>query len=351
VRGSGVRRVFDFREGGQGMKRLALAAGVLALGAGTALGLWAVLKPSPALEIDVEAPDFSMVDQEGRTITKADLLGRAWIADFMFTRCAGICPVMKTRFDELNRVLPPGVVLVSFSMDPLRDTPAELKKYAETNNADLKRWRFVSTGTVAKRNEFAKGFMTDAGENPGDPDNSIIHSERFMLVDASGRIRGAYMSSDEEKMAKLRKEARELSLTGVYGLPAVNAGLNGASLLLLLLGLAFAKARRFEEHVFLVLGSVACSTAFLACYLTYHYLAGSTRFPGTGTARTLYLTMLLSHTILAVAVPPLIVTVIVKAIRRRWETHKKWARVTVPIWAYVSATGVLIYWVLFRGSS
>ncbi|KAF0244071.1 MAG: hypothetical protein FD180_2836 [Planctomycetota bacterium] len=332
------------------MKRLALAAGVLALGAGTALGLWAVLKPSPVLEIDQEAPDFSMVDQEGRTITKADLLGRAWIADFMFTHCSGVCPVLLTRFEELNRVLPPGVVLVSFSMDPLRDTPEALKKYASDSKVDLKRWRFVSTGSVAKRNELAKGLMTDAGENPGDAVNSVIHSEYFMLVDASGRIRGAYQSGDEARLSRLKKDARELSLSGVYGLPAVNAGLNGASLFLLGLGLAFAKFRRFEAHAFLVLGSVACSTAFLACYLTYHYLAGATRFPGTGAARTLYFVMLVSHTILAVAVPPLIITVIVKAARRRWETHKNWARITVPIWAYVSGTGVLIYWVLFRGS-
>ncbi|MEK7469290.1 MAG: DUF420 domain-containing protein [Planctomycetota bacterium] len=333
------------------MKRLALAAGVLALGAGAALGLWAVLQPRPDLPVIREAPSFTLTDQDGRAITKEALRGRAWVADFMFTNCSGVCPVLLGRFQELDRVLPPGVVLVSFSMDPARDTPAALQKYATESKVDLKRWRFVSTGSVEKRNALAAGLMVDTGDNPGDAVNSVVHSSYFVLVDAEGAIRGAYSSDDPDKILQLRKDARALSLAGIYGLPAVNAALNGASLLLLILGLCFVRAGRFEEHAALVLGSVACSAVFLGCYLTYHYLAGATRFPGTGTARALYLALLISHTILAVAVPPLIITVIVKAVRRRWETHKKWARFTVPVWAYVSATGVLIYWVLFRGSS
>lgn len=92
----------------------------------------------------------------------------------------------------------------------------------------------------------------------------------------------------------------------------------------------------------------ACSILFLVSYLVYHAQVGSVRFQGTGTVRTVYLSILLTHTVLAAAVPFLAVSTIVLARRERFETHRKLARVTLPVWLYVSVTGVVIYLMLYR---
>lgn len=329
------------------MKRLLLGVGVLALGAGLALGFWALFRPPrPDLLHVRPAPGFSFRDQDGKPVATADLRGRAWIADFVFTRCTSICPVLTSSLARLDRELPPGVQLVSFSLDPGHDTPEELKKYAEASAGGSKRWRFLATGSTAERDALVSGFLLDARDTPEDAANPIVHSSRMALVDASGVVRAYYDGTDPEAMAKLRRDATALSMTGLYALPAVNASLNAASLVLLLLAFGFVKARRYEEHVAFILGALLCSAAFLGCYLTYHAHAGATRYAGPG--RGAYLAMLASHTVLAAVVPVLIAIVIVKAVKQKWETHRKWARFTVPIWLYVSGTGVLIYCVLFR---
>lgn len=140
----------------------------------------------------------------------------------------------------------------------------------------------------------------------------------------------------------------EASLTSLADLPALNATLNGASALLVVLGYAFIRAGRVEAHRACMLAAVASSSLFLVSYLAYHAQVGSVRFRGAGGLRTAYFTILISHTVLAAAIVPLVITTLRRALRRSFEAHRRIARVTLPLWAYVSVTGVVIYWMLYR---
>jgi uncharacterized membrane protein YozB (DUF420 family) len=97
-----------------------------------------------------------------------------------------------------------------------------------------------------------------------------------------------------------------------------------------------------------MLGALACSAVFLVSYLTYHAQVGSVRFQGQGPVRTVYFTILISHTVLAAAIVPLVAFTVVPALRGRFDRHRRLARVTLPLWGYVSVTGVVIYWMLYR---
>lgn len=130
--------------------------------------------------------------------------------------------------------------------------------------------------------------------------------------------------------------------------PALNASLNGTCALLLLIGWGLIKTGRREAHRWTMVAAFLCSTAFLACYLWYHYHVGSVRFQKTGPLRTFYFTLLLTHTILAVAVLPLILRALFLAAKGRFKEHKRWARWAFPVWLYVSVTGVSVYWMLYR---
>jgi uncharacterized membrane protein YozB (DUF420 family) len=136
----------------------------------------------------------------------------------------------------------------------------------------------------------------------------------------------------------------------VHDLPTVNATLNALSGLCLVTGWFLIRARKRDAHRAAMIAALVCSTLFLTCYLVYHYQVGSVRFPGTGWARTLYLSILLTHTVLAALVPFLAVITVVFAVRGRFYHHRRIARWTLPIWLYVSATGVVVYWMLYRMS-
>jgi uncharacterized membrane protein YozB (DUF420 family) len=134
-------------------------------------------------------------------------------------------------------------------------------------------------------------------------------------------------------------------------LPLLNACLNATAGILLVAGYASIRAGRREAHERLMMLALGVSTAFLASYLTYHFVVvprtGPTRFRGTGWVRPAYFAMLASHVVLAAAVVPLALRTVFLARRGRLEDHKRWARVTFPIWLYVSVTGVLVYLVLY----
>lgn len=131
-------------------------------------------------------------------------------------------------------------------------------------------------------------------------------------------------------------------------LPAVNAGLNSLAAVLLVCGWRAIRSRRIELHRRFMLSAFGCSILFLASYLYYHSIAGSTPFTGQGPIRTVYFTILLTHTVLAAAVPFLAVITLVRALRERFDQHRRIARITLPIWLYVSVTGVLVYWMLYQ---
>ena len=130
--------------------------------------------------------------------------------------------------------------------------------------------------------------------------------------------------------------------------PALNASLNGTTAVLLLIGWALIKSGRREAHRWTMVAAFLCSAVFLACYLWYHFHVGSVRFVKTGPIRALYFTILLTHTILAVLVLPLILRTLFLAAKGRFEEHRRAARWAFPVWLYVSVTGVTVYWMLYR---
>lgn len=130
--------------------------------------------------------------------------------------------------------------------------------------------------------------------------------------------------------------------------PALNASLNATCAVLLVLGWALIKSGRREAHRWAMVAAFLCSAVFLACYLWYHFHAGSVRFQKTGPIRTVYFTILLTHTVLATAVLPVILRTLFLAAKGRYEEHRAIARYAFPIWLYVSVTGVTVYWMLYR---
>jgi uncharacterized membrane protein YozB (DUF420 family) len=131
-------------------------------------------------------------------------------------------------------------------------------------------------------------------------------------------------------------------------LPTLNAALNATSAVLLTLGWVLILRGKIEAHRRAMISAFGCSIVFLVSYLVYHFQVGSVRFQGTGTIRTVYLIVLLTHTVLAAAVPVLAVSTLSRALARRFDKHKRIARWTLPIWLYVSVTGVVVYWMLYQ---
>ncbi|MBI1896353.1 MAG: DUF420 domain-containing protein [Acidobacteria bacterium] len=130
-------------------------------------------------------------------------------------------------------------------------------------------------------------------------------------------------------------------------LPAVNAALNATAAALLAWGYTLIRRKRVETHRRVMLAAFCVSVLFLVSYLVYHYRVGSVRFSGTGWIRTLYLSILLTHTVLAALVPPLAIVTLRRGWRGAYQRHRHLARWTLPIWFYVSVTGVVIYWMLY----
>ena len=133
-------------------------------------------------------------------------------------------------------------------------------------------------------------------------------------------------------------------------LPAWNATLNATSVCLLVAGYLCIRAKKMVPHIICMLAALGVSLVFLASYLVYHAHVGSVRFPGTGWIRPVYFAILTSHTVLAIVIVPLVLRTLVLAGRRRLAEHVALARWTLPLWLYVSVTGVVVYWMLYRVS-
>jgi uncharacterized membrane protein YozB (DUF420 family) len=133
-----------------------------------------------------------------------------------------------------------------------------------------------------------------------------------------------------------------------HDLPAINATLNGLSTVFIAAGWFFIKSDRKPQHIFCMSAAVVTSTLFLACYLTYHYKVGHVAFPHIGWITTFYYWMLGSHILLAFTTLPLVIFTLIPALRARYDKHRRIARWTLPIWLYVSVTGVLVYMMLYQ---
>jgi uncharacterized membrane protein YozB (DUF420 family) len=134
----------------------------------------------------------------------------------------------------------------------------------------------------------------------------------------------------------------------VSDLPALNAALNATCAVLLVIGWTLIKRGRIRQHRAVMIAAVSTSALFLISYLIYHAQVGSVRFTGTGAIRTVYFTVLLTHTVLAAVIVPMVLITLSRGLSGRYDPHRRIARWTMPIWLYVSVTGVIVYLMLYR---
>jgi protein SCO1/2 len=373
-------------------------------------------------------PDFTFPEAQGGTLSLADLKGKRWLANFVFTRCVGPCPLMTRDIADLHRRVAtsaPEFLFVTFSVDSSYDTPEVLKKYAETFAADPQRWKFLSGDELAIHDYVRRGFAQFVQPNIGDsrkPGYEVAHSNRAVLVNEDGIPVGTWLMTVPEDVVKLRRviEGRdefptpgpilkdqadgqnppvnlnilplrsqddappetsssdpaqsppavttpqELStvernreidakLPGwIRALPSLNATLNALCTLLLIAGYLAIQNERRDLHRNLMISAFAVSVVFLASYLTYHetlYRWTGQRgraFVGSDLARILYFAILIPHVILAALVPFLALRIFHHAWKQRWTNHRRLARITLPIWLFVSITGIVIYGMLYH---
>lgn len=391
--------------------------------------------------------DFSLTERSGRTVTKKDLLGKPWVACFVFTRCAGPCPRVSGQFYQLQKDLKDlDFKLVTITVDPENDTPAVLSRYAESVGADPEKWLFLTGDQKDIFRLIQDSFLMPVQENTGParkPGFEVIHTTNVMLVDKDGRVLGKYNAVNDEELAALRKAVRkevakekkeskeepkptepaktedkekptekpgatsspktgmillsplmfptladrltsaffmqadseqpgveeEISVgdeivvepadaaaapAWVMQLPTINAVLNGLATILLMVGYWFIRKGEKEKHKLTMLTAFGTSILFLGFYLLYHFALqsytgnASRKFEGQGLIRPIYYFILLTHVVLAAGVPVLAWVTIRRGLKQQWEAHRRIAKITFPIWLYVSITGVVIYFMLYH---
>jgi protein SCO1 len=155
--------------------------------------LAACARAAPPPPVLGDAPDFKLLDQSGRAVTAADLAGKVWVADLMFTRCPSICPLLT---EKLARLDVPDARKLSFTVDPTYDTPPVLAEYAKAHGAD---WTFLTGAT----DEVARGLKLGV--------EGTTHDTHFVLVDGARKVRGYYDSSDPDALARLAADARAVA--------------------------------------------------------------------------------------------------------------------------------------------
>ncbi len=197
------------------------------VGLGIVLGtfFWLKLQPRDGYRLSEEqsiegfgdfgnVPEFSLVERSGKTVTLSELRGKVWIADFIYTSCTDTCPLQSAAMAKLQEHWSgqDGLRLVSFSVDPARDTPQVLSRYAEHFKADAHRWLFL-TGHKAQISRLVEeGFRLSATPvlSSGTEEDVVLHSPRFVLIDRASHIRGYYDSRDAAALQRLDQDALTL---------------------------------------------------------------------------------------------------------------------------------------------
>ena len=197
----------------------AVAGGLVLLVIGGVLSLaWygsPLTPPRRLLPAYGHVPSVTLIDQRRQAFSPKQLAGSVWIADFIFTRCAGQCPLMSAHMARLQATFrrQPRLRLVSFTVDPQHDTPEILTDYGRAYRADLQRWQFVTGASGAIRRLVQEGFHLALSDG-GTPQEPITHSVRLVLVDQQGTIRGYYDATDARAMERLQADARALLRRG-----------------------------------------------------------------------------------------------------------------------------------------
>ena len=204
-----------------------LLVGVSVVSLGIILGTFFWLKLAPRPEFTTwqqnpleglnrygSVPEFSLVERTGKTTTLADLRGKIWVADFIYTTCQDTCPLQSAEMTKLQEQWKDqtGLKLVSFSVDPEKDTTEVLSRYAERYQADASRWLFLTGNKERITRLVQEGFKLSAASlsTEGNADGVILHSPRFVLIDKQGQIRGYYDSRDTEALQRLKKDVAAL---------------------------------------------------------------------------------------------------------------------------------------------
>ncbi len=398
-----------------------------------------------------ELPEFEFPECMGGTVSRKSLLGKRWLASFVFTRCIETCPMITRNVSDLHRRVSesnPDFQFVTFSVDSSYDTAEVLKAYSETFRADHERWKFLTGDENIIHELIRTGFTQYVKPNLGEarkPGFEVAHSNRAVLINEEGVPVATYLMTDPDHVVKLRRviEGKDefpvpgppvtgspvignvpglsFSVAPVDGsdesseqttgdasedaapksdeatsdekknsngsepgavdktnatttetaternekieqklplwvsrLPSINAALNSFCTILLVTGLIAIKGQKRILHRNLMLTAFLVSVVFLSCYLTYHqalhHFTGERgrAFIGSATATLIYRSILIPHVILAVFVPILAIRVFVHAWRERWPEHRRLAKITFPIWLFVSITGVVIYGMLYH---
>lgn len=374
-------------------------------------------KPPVPWVVD-EIAEFHLVDQNGDPVTRETMLGEQWIANFIFTRCPFQCPATSRKIMELNQELRDVPVrFVTITVDPEHDTVPIMAEFASIWKATPPRWRFCTGKPEDVTKLIRTGFRVTAWENFGTarlPGMEFAHSDHLIHIGPDGRILGRYSGTVDAELVTLARvvkgeietpkkhqpatiqqiaelEARKAEMlkqnalraggrNGVANplanlprwaraLPTTNAMLNALAGLLLIQGYAAVKLGKFKAHKQLMLWAFLISVLFLVSYLSYHtalhYYTGThgKQFEGTGVLRGIYFFVLITHVVLAAAVPVLAIITIrtglkaypegrsleeLASLTHERKVHKRWAWITFPIWLYVSVTGVIIYVMLYR---
>lgn len=159
-----------------------------------------------------ELPEFSLTDQNGRTVTKKDLLGKQWVASFLFTRCTKECPMVRGQLRTLkDATADSDVRIVTISVDPKHDTPAVLKRHAKSESGDDDRWLFLTGPEKTVYTLLKDGFKETAVQVTGEqrqPGREVLHSQRVMHIDENGRVIATYDGKDPVDMERLRRAIR-----------------------------------------------------------------------------------------------------------------------------------------------
>ncbi|HZV06307.1 MAG TPA: DUF420 domain-containing protein [Gemmataceae bacterium] len=343
-----------------------------------ALPLLLCLSAAAPLDDNLDAVgDFSLTERSGRTIGKADLLGKIWIASFEFTRCTQGCPQISATMEKLQADLAryPDVRLVTFTVDPKHDGVEQLREYAKHYHADPERWLFLTGEEDEIYRLIDKSFHLPARQNEGEerkPGNEVAHSSKLVLVDRQGHIRGFFEGRPDPRMPdaereydkelrKLKAKITSLEHDAWYlpsDFPRFNATLNACTAMLLLLGYSAIRRRLVRLHLTCMLIALGFSVLFLVSYsydhavikqgLTTSFAAQTSHANPPAWVGIVYQAVLWTHTPLAAIVAPLALATAVLGLTGRLRRHMRLARWTLPIWLYVAITGVVVYWMLYR---
>ena len=167
-----------------------------------------ILFPHRDIPVLFTAASYSLIDENGRPFSDVDLRDKPYVCDFIFTTCGSSCPLMSSKMSALQPKMPEKVNFVSFTVDPEHDTPAALKEYAKQYHADESRWHLL-TGTSKQMSAVAEQMKISA--QPATATSTIVHSDRFLLIDGDGNVRGVYDSNDQQSMDKLIADAKYIA--------------------------------------------------------------------------------------------------------------------------------------------